>query len=153
MSILVLEWTRLSRALITGISGGMTSTCQTRSLSGKRLSRKERGAGALDNITFHQCSRDSLNIDQWDVSIDFVLIMMMLHEVLDADRLIQEVHRALAPNGRMLFSEPIMHVGKGKFQDSVSMIQRAGFSFCESPKIHLCRSAVFKKETAKASGD
>ena len=116
---------------------------QPEMLAGLRESARKSG---IDNITLHQCGVDTLDIKQWDESVDFVLIMMMLHEVPDADRLIREVHDALIPGGKLLFSEPIVHVSKGKFQHSVSMIKQAGFSIVATPKIHLCRSAVFRKE-------
>jgi ubiquinone/menaquinone biosynthesis C-methylase UbiE len=100
----------------------------------------------VDNITLHQCASDSLNIGQWDGTVNFVLIMMMLHEVPDPDRLIREVYCAVAPGGKLLFSEPIGHVNNEKFQSSVDMIQKTGFSIVATPKVRICHSAVFQKE-------
>jgi ubiquinone/menaquinone biosynthesis C-methylase UbiE len=108
------------------------------------LQKNAQRAG-IDNIIYHQCAYDSLKIQQWSESAHFVLIMMMLHEVPDADRLIREVHAALKPGGKLLFSEPVVHVGYKQFQKSVSIIQQAGFRIIDSPKIHLCRTAVFQK--------
>jgi ubiquinone/menaquinone biosynthesis C-methylase UbiE len=98
------------------------------------------------NITAHQCGKDSLNIRQWNGTIDFALIFMMLHEVPDAERLIREVHDALAPEGKLLFAEPLLHVGKKKFQQSLSMIQQAGFDMTGAPKISICRAAILQKK-------
>jgi len=112
------------------------------------LEKKAQKAGSA-NITFHQCGFDSLNVGQWNGTVDFALIFMMLHEVPDADRLIQEVHSVLAPGGKVLFSEPLGHVGKQKFLHSISMIRQIGFEVIASPKIHLCRSAVFQKTEVK----
>ncbi|MDR0286760.1 MAG: class I SAM-dependent methyltransferase [Clostridiales bacterium] len=109
--------------------------------------KKNAEKAGIENIAVHQCGCDSLNIRQWEKTVDFVLIFMMLHEVPDADRLIQEVHDAIAPGGKLLFSEPIGHVPKKQFQDSVSMIQHAGFTMIAAPKILFCRSAVLQKET------
>ena len=128
---------------ITGKNGKIIAVdLQPEMLAGLQKNAQKAG---VDNITLHQCGYDTLNIKQWDESVGFVLIMMMLHEVPDADRLIREVHDALAPGGKLLFSEPIGHVNKEKFQHSVSMIQQTGLSMVASPKIHLCRSAVFQK--------
>jgi SAM-dependent methyltransferase len=74
---------------------------------------------------------------------------MMLHEVPDADRLIRELHKALAPDGTLLFTEPIGHVSAGSFQQSLSMIQQTGFNIIETPKIHICRSAVLQKKKGR----
>ena len=116
---------------------------QPEMLSGLEKNAQKSG---VDNITIHQCAYDSLNIQQWDDSVDFVLVMMMLHEVPDADRLIREVYRVLTQGGKMLFSEPIVHVSKKKFQSSISMIEQAGFNIVSSTKVNLCRSMVFQKE-------
>ena len=108
------------------------------------LQRNAKAAG-IGNITPHQCGYDSLNIGQWNQSVDFALIFMMLHEVPDAQRLIREVYEAMAPGGQLLFSEPVVHVGREKFRNSVSMIRSVGFQMVSSPKIHICRSAVWRK--------
>ena len=117
-------------------------------LQPEMLARLEKNAqkAVVDNITPHQCATNSLNIGQWDGTVDFVLIMMMLHEVPDPDRLIREVYGALTPGGKLLFSEPIGHVKNEKFQSSVNMIQKIGFSIVATPKVRICRSTVFQKK-------
>jgi len=131
---------------MAGITGGQGKVIavdlQPEMLAGLQKNAQKAG---VENIAFHQCDYDSLKVQQWAGSVDFVLIFMMLHEVPDADRLIREVYDALAPGGRLLFSEPIVHVGHEKYQQSVSMIQQTGLNIIASPKIHLCRSAVFQK--------
>ena len=116
---------------------------QREMLAGLQKKAQKAGCG---NITFHQCGLNSLNIGQWAGAVDFVLIFMMLHEVPDADRLIREVHEALAQGGKLLFSEPIVHVSGSKFSQSVSMIQQTGLCITGTPKIPLCRAAVFQKQ-------
>jgi ubiquinone/menaquinone biosynthesis C-methylase UbiE len=107
---------------------------------------KDRASKAgCENILYQQCDYNSLNIQQWKGSVDFVLIFMMLHEVPDADRLIREVNEALAPGGKLLFSEPVVHVDSKKFQSSRKEIERSGFTLISSPRIALCRSAIFQK--------
>lgn len=98
-----------------------------------------------DNITTHLCRPDSLRIDKWSRTVDFALAFMMLHEVPDADRLIRELHNVLTPNGKLLFAEPIGHVGGDKFQQSLNMIKQSGFTVIDTPKIPICRTAVFQK--------
>ena len=128
---------------ITGKQGKVIAVdLQPQMLAG--LQKKAEKAG-INNITYHQCSYDSLNVTQWEKSVDFVLIMMMLHEVPDADRLIREVYGALVPGGTLLFSEPAVHVSRGNYEQSRSMIQQAGFNIIDEPKIAFCRTTVFKK--------
>ena len=131
-------------AEITGKHGRVIAVdLQPEMLAG--LDNNARKAG-VDNITLHQCAANSLNIGQWEGSISFVLIMMMLHEVPDPDRLIKEVYSAVASGGKLLFSEPVGHVSADQFQSSVTMIQQAGFNIIAKPKVRICRSAVFEKK-------
>ncbi|MCL2781414.1 MAG: class I SAM-dependent methyltransferase [Actinomycetia bacterium] len=95
------------------------------------------------NITPQQADRDSLNIDRWSGAVDFALLFMVLHEVPDPGRLVRQVRQALAPAGRLLFAEPIGHVGPAAFRRSRSMIEEVGFRAISSPRIAVCRAAVF----------
>ena len=109
------------------------------------LKKNAQKAGRV-NITAHLCDFDSLGIEQWTGAVDFVLVFWMLHEVPDAERLIKEVHTALMPNGKLLFVEPVAHVGSEKFQQSQDMIGRVGFTVLDNPKIPISRAAVFQKK-------
>ena len=115
---------------------------QSKMLDGLKTNMQKQG---IKSITPHLCETDSLRIEQWNGTVDFALIFMMLHEVPDADRLIREVYDALAPNGKLLFAEPIVHVSKEKFNQELNMIQEFGFSMIDTPKISICRTAVFQK--------
>ena len=115
---------------------------QAEMLEGLQKNAQKAGAG---NIVCHQCGCDSLNVGQWGESVDFVLVFMMLHEVPDPGRLIREAYGAAAPGGKLLFAEPVAHVGRQQYLRSVDMIQQAGFKAVGSPKIHMCRSTVFQK--------
>ena len=129
---------------ITGERGRVIAVdLQAEMLTG--LQRNAQKAGC-NNITLHQCSYDSLKIKQFNGTVDFALVFMMLHEVPDADRLVQEVYDAIKPGGKLLFTEPIGHVGKKKFEQSLSMIRQAGFKAIGSPKIRICRSAILQKQ-------
>ena len=98
-----------------------------------------------ENILYQQCDYTSLNIQKWKGSVDFVLVFMMLHEVPDADRLIREIGEALVPGGKLLFAEPVFHVNNKAFQNSRKEIEQSGFTLVTTPRIALCRSAVFQK--------
>ena len=99
----------------------------------------------MENITAHPCGVNSLRAEQWNGTIDFVLVFMMLHEVPDPERLIREIHAALAPKGKLLFAEPVGHVGRQKFQQSLNMIKNSGFTVIETPRVAICRAAVLQK--------
>jgi len=129
---------------MTGMQGKVIAVdLQPEMLAG--LQKKTEKANCT-KITLHQCTYDSLNIGQWKGVIDFTLLFMMLHEVPDPERLIREVYEATAPNGKLLFAEPVGHVSRKDFQKSVSMIQQTGFNTVDFPKISPCRSTVFQKK-------
>ena len=100
-----------------------------------------------ENIIYQQCEYSTLNIRQWEGKVDFALIFMMLHEVPDADRMIREIKEAMAPGGKLLFAEPFVHVDGKMFLNSREEIERSGFRLIGSPRIALCRSAVFQATT------
>ena len=128
---------------ITGSRGKVIAVdLQPEMLDG--LQRNARKSGC-ENIVLHQCAYNSLNIRQWDNTVDFALVFMMLHEVPDAERLVRELCDALAPGGKLLFAEPVVHVSHECFHQSVSMIEKSGLGDTGSPKIPLCRSRVFQK--------
>jgi len=99
----------------------------------------------VTNIVAQPCARDSLGIEQYRGAVDVALIYWMLHEVPDPDRLIREVHDALAPEGKLLFVEPNGHVSEDKFQASLKMITTQGFTLVERPKVSISRAAVLQK--------
>jgi ubiquinone/menaquinone biosynthesis C-methylase UbiE len=110
------------------------------------LGKKAISAGCK-NITTHLCAFDSLKIGQWNGTVDFALIFWMLHEVPDAERLIKEIHSALSPDGKLLFAEPVVHVGRDKFIQSLNMITRHGFTLIDRPRAGLSRAAVLQKRS------
>ena len=97
------------------------------------------------NITAHQCAKDSLHIEQWKDTVDFAVIFWMLHEVPDAERLIDELRHALSADGKVLFAEPYVHVNTRKFRQGLKIIENAGFKMIGEPKIAISRTALFQK--------
>ncbi len=72
--------------------------------------------GVEDWIEPHLCGADSLRIENRNGTVDFILVFMMLHEVPDQERMIRELYSTLKPGGRLLFAEPIVHVGKKTYE-------------------------------------
>ncbi len=107
--------------------------------------RKADKAGTTKRITPRKCSRHSMDIADVNGTVDFALLMMMLHEVPDPERLVREVYYALKPGGKLLFAEPIMHVSKTAYQDSLQTLHHVGFVSVNSPRIAFCRAMILKK--------
>jgi len=133
----------IPKSEIVGSGGKIIAVdLQPEMLDGMRKNAQKAGSG---NITAHLCAKDSLSVEQWNGTVDFAIVFWMLHEVPDAQRLIHEIHAVLAPNGRLLFSEPIMHVSKGNYLRSLDMITQMGFTTIAAPKIPISRTTVFQK--------
>jgi ubiquinone/menaquinone biosynthesis C-methylase UbiE len=133
----------LDMAALAGASGKVIAVdLQREMLTG--LKRKAAKAG-MTNIRLHQCAQDSLRIEKANQTVDFALLFWMLHEVPDQDRLIRELHAALADNGRLLFVEPKAHVTGTRYERSLKMILGTGFTVVETPKIAVSRAVLLRK--------
>jgi ubiquinone/menaquinone biosynthesis C-methylase UbiE len=137
-------------SMIVGETGNVIAVdLQPEMLTGLRKKAEE---SECNNVIFHQCGYDSLNIARYKETVDFALIFMMLHEVPDAERLIREVYEALRPGGKLLFAEPVVHVGSKEFERSLAMIRQSGLVLVDSPRIAICRSALMQKIEGSGRG-
>jgi ubiquinone/menaquinone biosynthesis C-methylase UbiE len=75
------------------------------------LRKRAEKVGVAGRIRFHKCEQDHLNINE---PVDFALAMLMIHEVPDQQRLLNEIHDCLKPGGRLLIAD-------------VSLVSRMGF--------------------------
>ncbi len=116
---------------------------QSKMLSGMtRYASKE---AVAHRIELHLCGADSLHIGKWSGAVDFVLVFMMLHEILDQERMIRELYSALKPCGKLLFVEPVVHVGKKTYDSELSKLTGTGFRMPAVLKIPVCRAALLEK--------
>jgi ubiquinone/menaquinone biosynthesis C-methylase UbiE len=107
------------------------------------LRRRAERAGVADRIETHKCEQNRLGVD---AQADFALAFMMVHEVPDQRRLLDEIHVCLKPGGKLLVAEPKIHVPGKAFQQTVAMAGELGFRVVEQPRVHGCRAAVFESD-------
>ena len=93
-------------------------------------------------VTVHLSSADSLGITE---QVDFILAFWMVHEVPDRKRFFNELFSVLKDKGTFLLAEPVVHVTKAKFDETVDLAGQAGFTICGRPGILLSRSVLFTK--------
>jgi ubiquinone/menaquinone biosynthesis C-methylase UbiE len=98
--------------------------------------------GVANRIRTHRCEANRLGIE---VSVDFALAMMMVHEVPDQSRLLDEIHGCLKPGGKLLVAEPKIHVPGKAFAKTVTIAMELGFRPIGEPRVHGCRAVVFEK--------
>ncbi len=102
-------------------------------------------AGVEKRVEPRLCGQKSMNIGDLSGQIDFVILFMMLHEVPDRERLVWEVRDALKPGGRLLFAEPVVHVGKQSFERSLRMMRQTGFTVVKPLHVAICRAVLLEK--------
>jgi len=109
----------------------------------KALQRRAKRAGVEHRITLHLCKKDSLGLN---TKFDFALAFWMVHEVRSQESFFREIRSLLKPNGKLLVSEPPIHVTKVRYDETVNKAIRAGFTLKSNPSIFLSRSALFSAE-------
>ena len=106
------------------------------------LWRRAEKAGVADRIQLHKCEQDRLGVE---TLVDFALAFMMVHEVPDQRRLLEEIYGCLKPGGKLLVAEPKIHVPGKAFGRTVALAGEAGFEVVEEPRVHGCRAVVLEK--------
>jgi ubiquinone/menaquinone biosynthesis C-methylase UbiE len=103
------------------------------------VKRKSDLLGLSDRIRFHRCNPDSLGIME---KAGFILSFYMVHEVPDRDAFFREVGGLLEPGGKYLVVEPVFHVSREAFDDTLRHAEKAGFVVEKQPEVLLSRAAL-----------
>lgn len=101
----------------------------------RALDKRATEAGLAGRIETRVCSTDSLKIDDLAGRVDFILAFAVVHEIPDHPRLFRELAAALAPEGRILLSEPSGHVSPAAFAKTLEEAEKAGLTPIERPRI------------------
>lgn len=98
-------------------------------------------AGMLDQVMFHRCTQESLNLD---IKADFIVTFYMVHESPDPCRLIDQICTLLKPGGYYYLAEPKFHVSETLYRKMQNRCKEHGLSLIKKAGI-VSRIAVFKK--------
>ena len=109
------------------------------------LRRRATKAGLIQRIETRLANPDSLAIDDLAGTVDFALVVAVLHEMPSAERFFREAARALAPAGRLLLAEPAGHVPPAKFEDELNAAARAGLAVNHRPAIKRFHAALLAR--------
>jgi len=104
------------------------------------LQKRAKRAGVEQQITLHLCEKDSLGLN---TRFDFALAFWMVHEVPDQESFFKELRSHMKSNGKVLISEPKMHVSRIRYDETVEKAKKVGFTLIGKPTIFLSRSALF----------
>jgi SAM-dependent methyltransferase len=106
------------------------------------LRRRAGKAALLERIEARLVRGDGMGIDDLEGRVDFVLAFAVVHELPSAGRFFAEARRALTAGGRLLLSEPRLHVSEAAFGTTLEVARDAGFDVQERPAIAMTRSVV-----------
>jgi len=134
----------LPLAKIVGESGKIICVdMQERMLS--VLLKRAKKKGVKNTIEIHHCEQNSLNLEQYRQSIDFVLAFYVVHEVPDQMVFFKEIYQTLKPGGKILVAEPAGHVTKARFNETLLVAKTSQFAIEKYLSIYRSRSAVLIK--------
>lgn len=97
-----------------------------------KLRKKIENSSLAKRIVCHNCTKDSLDMDQTE-SADFVLAYYMIHETPDPEHLLTEVKALLKKGGKFLIVEPKFHVSEAFFQDMAKTARKIGYKILDLP--------------------
>ena len=107
-----------------------------------RLRQRAEHAGLMPRIRLHKCEADRIGVRDL---VDFALAFYMVHEVVDAEEYLRQVHDLLKAHGRLLLVEPKVHVSASAFGKTVEVARRVGLTVIAEPRIALSRAVLMER--------
>lgn len=104
-----------------------------------RLKNKISGLDVEKIIKVHKSEKNRFNLDG---KFDFILIFYVVHEVENKQGFFEGLKRLMKPNTKILITEPIFHVSKNSFEESLEIAEEKGFKIIGRPKVLLSRATL-----------
>ncbi len=95
------------------------------------------------NIKLVKCEQDKINVKD---KVDFALAFYVIHEVKDKENLFSQINDIMKDNSKLYIAEPIFHVSKNEFEQTLELAEKQGFKIIKRPKFILSRTAVLEKK-------
>lgn len=94
------------------------------------------------SIVTVNCTKNDIKVSE---IVDFILAFYVVHEVSDKNNLFSQFKAIMKENSFLYIIEPLFHVSKNQFEETLAFAEENGFEVVEKPKIFLSRAAVLKK--------
>jgi ubiquinone/menaquinone biosynthesis C-methylase UbiE len=104
--------------------------------------KRAKHAGLVDRILPHHCEPDNIGISE---KVDFILTFWMVHEVDNQRDFFSQLVTILAPGGKILMTEPKMHVSAEDIDKTIEIARSTGLRLQAQPVIRLSHTALFEK--------
>ncbi len=105
----------------------------------KKVEKKIKGTELEQRFELHKCENEKIGLTE---QIDFVLAFYMIHEVIDQEKLFEELKSILKPNGKIYIIEPKIHVSKKAFAAMIDRLISMDFEIIEKPKVFFSRAVL-----------
>jgi len=105
------------------------------------LLRRARRRGVADRIQTHLSSIESIGVNQ---KVDFALAFWIVHEIADQRRFFRQIRDILNPSRCLLLAEPVIHVTRRMFSQTLDAAKEMGFTAIEYPRIAFSHSALLE---------
>lgn len=96
-------------------------------------------------MSFIKCSDENIGLEPMQEKIDFALAFAVVHETLNPRELFRQIHKSLKKNSHFLIAEPILHISKEKFTETVKKAEEEGYKVVNYPKINKSMAVLLKK--------
>lgn len=135
----------LGLARLVGASGRVIAAdLQSEML--RMVETKAAKAGFSDRIRLHRCEAGRIGVSD---TVDFALAFWMVHEVPEAHAFLNEVAGLLRSGGALFIAEPLFHVSRMRFEQTVKEAVSAGLQLSVRPKVGFSRAAVLAKPASE----
>jgi 2-polyprenyl-3-methyl-5-hydroxy-6-metoxy-1,4-benzoquinol methylase len=131
-------------ARMVGLSGRVIAVdVQERMLDGLR--RRAAKAGVQSRIETRLAGPNSLEVQDLNGTVDFVLAFAVVHEMPSAETFFQQAVATLKPGGHVLFVEPAGHVNQKKLSKEVDAARVAGLEEVIRPLVKRSHAVLLRK--------
>jgi SAM-dependent methyltransferase len=129
-------------------SGGRVVAVDVQPRMLEALKRRAARAGLLPRIDTRLAVGASLRVEDLRGAVDFVLAFAVVHELPDERAFFEQVAKALKPGGRLLISEPRLHVKESRFEATLRAAEQAGLRQEARPAIPGSHSVLLARAPA-----
>lgn len=106
-----------------------------------RLAKK--AAGKMPQLRLVKSEVDRIGVND---KLDFALAFWVVHEVFHRENLFRELSGLLKTDGKLLVAEPLFHVSKKTFEETIGIAVRQGLTPGRPVSVFLSRAMLFEKK-------
>jgi ubiquinone/menaquinone biosynthesis C-methylase UbiE len=103
------------------------------------LKRRAIRSGVASNLITHLSQPDDFGLNE---KADFIVAFWMLHEVPDKIQFLNNIKKLMKSTACALIAEPLLHVTKRAFEQTIKTAEHCGFKIQDHPPISLSRSVL-----------